>query len=187
VYNGLKAIHELGSLGGLLYPLTSVLEQETHDVELGPFIYTYDSGVKVVRSRNLGKINGSELYPSKLWSPSVLPSWTNKPGGSPENPPTIAYMTVAYPSFFVDDSTANPLSNGQIRAGGDWPFKKSPGTNLPEQPGNAVDNSVDLLSNIGNTNLPDWNLDADRGLSFLTWIFKPTTSPLDDPVTIQPE
>ena len=48
----------------------------------------------------------------------------------------------------------------------------------------AVSNAVDLLLH-PDEDLPDWNLDADRGLAWLTWQFKSDT--MTDPVEAVPE
>jgi hypothetical protein len=56
---------------------------------------------------------------------------------------------------------------------------------MPVQFGNAVANAVDLFAHINDAPFPDWNLDADRGLAYLTWQFH--NAMYTDPVAIDPE
>jgi hypothetical protein len=83
------------------------------------------------------------------------------------------------------DSPANPLSNGDIFTGGTWPpgHRVESGGKVAVQFGNAVENVLDVLRR-WDGELPSWNLDADRGLAYLTWEFD---GPYSDPVVIKPE
>ena len=49
---------------------------------------------------------------------------------------------------------------------------------------NAVDNAVDLIGAAGSA-VPDWNLDADRGLAWLTWQHVGPT--ISDPMDVEGE
>jgi hypothetical protein len=177
LYNGLKVLHEILSLGGFAYPYANELANDQTVLSLLGAPFKYDSGQNLCKSR----VRRNE-FPAKPWD-CKLGTWTLEPTAW-EQPEQIAYETAQYPSFFVADPT-NSLNKGEVRIGGTWPpgYRMVPGTDLPVQFGNAVDNAVDLLSNIG-ADFPSWNLDADRGLAFLTWQF---TGNYTDPVAIEPE
>lgn len=184
LYNGLNALHEILTLGGLAYPYTSELADDETVIEISGLNLRFDSGRNVVKSRRL-----PDGFPAAPWG-GFLSTWIFRPTNF-ENPQQVAYLTEAYPSFFVNDDAANPLGNGEVRIGstwpfdGDpWPFRARPGSNTPIQFGNAVDNSVDLLAHLED-DFPDWNLDADRGLAFFTWQFRGGI--YTDPVSIEPE
>ena len=72
-------------------------------------------------------------------------------------------------------------------AGDNFPDRETTNPNgavVPVQFGNVVANVVDLFQNLGAT-FPDWNLDGDRGLAYLTWQFQGFYDP--DAVAIEPE
>ena len=55
---------------------------------------------------------------------------------------------------------------------GTWPIPGGGGH--PRTFGNAVENVLDVFAHIDAPdalNLPDWDLDGDRGLAHLTWVF----------------
>jgi hypothetical protein len=178
------------SLGALHHPYASELAQDDYVLTLVGSDFQFDSAKKVVRSQQL-----REGFPAKPWDGSLLPLsqlWIQRPSRGSENPQTTAYLADAYPSFFVDDDALNPLANGDIKT--EAPLGAAPdggrlrhqvtaaGANLPVQFGNAVANAVDLLTH---GTFPDWNLDADRGLAYVTWQFK--GGMYTDPVQLEPE
>lgn len=175
LYNGLKALHEILELGAFAYPFAKELANDTTTIQLLGTTYKFDSGRALVKS----KID--ERYPAPPWS-GVISTWVQQPSGI-ETEPTFGYRSVAYPFFFVDDNIENPLSNGRVAVDGNWPFTPLPASSEPVQFGNAVANCVDLIANMPKV-LPDWNLDADRGLAWHTWQL---TGPYADPVPTGPE
>jgi hypothetical protein len=195
LYNGLQVLHNLTTLGGFAHPYPAELAQDTTTLSLLGSPFKFDSGQRVVKSQ--ARFTGSPVgghepslgYPSKPWS-GALGTWPNAPTASDpgwEQPPTTAYYTVAYPTFFVDDDAANPLTGADdVKTGGTWPpgFRPIPGDQRPVQFGNAVANAVDLIAS-GGKQLPDWNLDADRGMASLTWNFVANT--YTDPVQVEQE
>jgi hypothetical protein len=92
-----------------------------------------------------------------------------------ESPNTTANVVEAYPSFFLDDPL-NPLIVGDVKTGGPFPSHEG-------RFGNVVDNAADLFAHMGR--FPNWNLDADRGLEWLTWQFKAGYDP--NAVLVEPE
>ena len=197
LYNGLKALHDLLTLGAVGHPYPAELALDTTTITLLGIPYTFDSGRRLVRSRvllpaELARANHLESegqFPSKPWSGS-LGDWVKMPTPADpgiEQPETTAYETRAYPTFFIDDDAANPLSaQTDVKTGAPWPpgVRERPGSELPVQFATAVSNAVDLLLH-PDEDLPDWNLDADRGLAWLTWQFKSDT--MTDPVEAVPE
>lgn len=190
LYNALKALHEIMCLGGVQHPYAFELAQDDYTLTLVGEDFKFDAAKKVVRSRRL-----VEGFPAKPWDGALIPLtklWIQRPDRGFENPQTAAYLTEAYPSFFVNDDALNPLASGDIKTGmpqstapdgGKLRRAGAPGVaQYPVQFGNAVANSVDLLIH---KNFPDWNLDADRGLAYFTWQFK--GGAYSDPVAIEPE
>ncbi len=181
LHNALKALHEILSVTAFRHPAAAELASPTTMSAFFPgFVDPYDSGRTVTRSRRLIKALGVEgSYPAPAWTGGF--DWMNRPTGL-EQPSTTAYLTQAYPDFFVD-STANPLSGGEVRLGGVWPLRiDASGTEV--QFGNAVENAIDLYSHLGD-DLPNWNLDADRGLAYHAWQF--LADIYSDPIGIEPE
>jgi hypothetical protein len=163
LYNGLKALHDGAVLVGIVHPYASELQNPTQSLQLLGFTFAFDSGPRTVKSRG-----GRDDYPASLWTGGA-PDWTNRPTGL-ELDRTIAYLQVAFPDYWIDDANLNPLSNGQVRIGGQWPLKQLAGSERPAEFGNAIDNAIDVLIHRADP-MPDWNLDADRGLAYLTWEF----------------
>ena len=193
LHNGIGVLHNLTTLGGFTHPYPAELALDVTAMSLLGSPYSFASGKRVTRSQlRGGPINATfakEDYPSKPWD-GLLGTWRNAPTGmSPgwEAPGTVGYTASAYPTFLVDDDAANPLSAASdVRTGGTWPpgFRVRPGEQMPVQFGNAVANAVDLVAHAGD-DLPDWNLDADRGMAALSWQFK--GGQYLDPVQIEPD
>lgn len=187
LHNALKGIHRLLALAALDYPYARDLTLDTDFQDLFPFLEPWESG------KNLTKSKLEKRFPGKVWDGSLLSF--NRPPTAFESPATLAYRSVAYPDFFVDDDIGNPLANGEVRddtpqaTGADGGnFKREAGmagAQVPDQFGNAVANAVDLLDHLADT-FPEWNLDADRGLAYLTWHFKDAKYDPDD-VKVEPE
>lgn len=182
-FNALELMHSVLLLGALDFPRAKELAVNQMTI---PFVgLDYLSGANLCKSRDL-----KEGYPSKPWIPNpVKPGdWVDEPTQW-EQPQTVAYLASEYPSFFVD-SPANHLAPGkEVRIGGTWPpgYKLQAGAAamaLPASFANAVENAVDVIRHITDT-FPEWNLDGDRGLAYLTWQFH--NSSYTDPVAIDPE
>uniref|UniRef100_Q01Z10 Putative transmembrane protein n=1 Tax=Solibacter usitatus (strain Ellin6076) TaxID=234267 RepID=Q01Z10_SOLUE len=177
LYNGLKALHDILSLGGFVYPYARELANDSTALSLLGTDFRYDSGIKLCKSNSR-----REGFPAQPWD-GALATWTMAPG-TWESPQTVAYLATEYPSFFIDDP-ANPLGAGRVLQGAAWPpgYAVQPGTQIPVEFGNLVENAVDVFSHLA-VDYPNWNLDADRGMAWLTWQF---TAVYSDPVVIEPE
>jgi hypothetical protein len=105
-----------------------------------------------------------------------------------ENPQRTTYMREEYPDFFI---TGNPLhdeENDVKTDGASFPFRAQAYSGEPVEFGNAVANAMDLIGSLlsdPSSELPNWNLDADRGMAHLTWNFRDGI--YTDPVDIVPE
>jgi len=181
LYNGVKGLHKLLSLAGFDYPYSSALAEDQEVLQLLGN-HTFESGKNLVKSR----VQDGD-FPSKPWDGS-LDTFNQRPTATKpgfETPRTIACYNEVYPDFFIDDDAGNPLLNGDVKTAGGFPFRpKAAAANLPIQFGNAVANAVDLFANLTKA-FPNWNLDADRGLAYMTWQFKGFYNP--DSVQIQPD
>jgi hypothetical protein len=189
LYNGVKVLHDLTTYGGFTHPDPAELAYDDTTITLLNNQIPFDAGKRVVKSQIRRPGKDQRLgYPADPWS-GLLGTWPNAPTASQgwEEPQTTAYLTAAYPSFFVDDDAANGLTaDTDVRTGGTWPpgVRLTPGTDDPVQFANATANAVDLISRAGDP-LPDWNLDGDRGTASLTFEF--TGGVYTDPVAIQQE
>lgn len=193
LYNGLKALHNLLTFGAFSHPYPAELAMDSTTIQLLGIEYTYDSGKRLAKSRVLApqkwaseiELDADGQFPAKTWS-GGLGNWVQMPGGI-EWPETTGYLARAYPTFFIDDDVANPVTpDSDVMTGTTWPpgERHRPGTEIPVLFGNAVANAVELIAHAGDV-LPDWNLDADRGLAWLTWEFQNNT--LSAPVAVDPE
>ncbi len=184
LFHAMDALHEILSVTTFRHPRAAELADDITMSEYFPaFVEPYDSGKAVTKSRDIRKDQG---FPAKPWTGGF--DWTNPPATGLERPATTAYKTAAYPSFFVDDDAANPLSNGEVRVAGTWPVRTtasaSGAPDSPVQFGNAVENAIDLFRHTSGE-FPNWNLDADRGLAYHTWKF--LNDIYTDPVSIDHE
>jgi hypothetical protein len=182
MFNGVKGLHKLLAIAGFDYPIASQLAEDEAVLDLIPGIQ-FESGRALTKSREQTKD-----YPSKPWDGSDL-TFNQRPTASNpgfESPGTIGWYSETYPNFFVDDDINNPLGQGDVKTGpASFPVRRG-GVwgDLPVQFGNAVGNAVDLFEHIDQL-FPDWNLDGDRGVAYVTWEFDKFYNP--DAVTIKPE
>jgi len=196
IYNVLDDLHKAALLIGIAHPYPSdlvpssqiaislVVNGTTYSV--APFLIDADHTVKSkaigagVNNPILGGEN-SVLFPAALWTAFGSTGWTQDLDTAPwEEPTTVAYTVAAYPSFWMNDGQANPLThqNDVKSAHFTWPAGQSFPTTPTVAFGNAVDNAMDFLHAwLSNPKLvpPNWNLDADRGLGYPTWQFSPAT------------
>lgn len=172
--NGLTLCHELMVLGGFQYPYASdlAISQET-TISYGTHSLSFMSAGTMCRSRVLKNL----LVP---WNGGQLPlaSWTNYPTGATEAPVSAVWdLDGLWPSAFINDAASNPVV-ASIRTA---PPAYNTGVNGSFGP--AVQNAVALLRDPPET-LPNWDLDGDRGLGWLTWQL---TAPWQQPLLTEAE
>ncbi|NRR29773.1 hypothetical protein HSX11_06205 [Oxalobacteraceae bacterium] len=177
MFNGLRALHDVMSLGGLVHPYTPELSVDDTAVQLLSDIPTHiRTGDNIVLTRPM-----RERYPVVPWNGSGF-SWFDDASGGQEEPPTWAAIAAAYPSGFLDDP-ANPLGSRSPFDASPWPFAAGSTSNKPLGFINSTDAMLAWLAAPGGT-LPDHSLDGDRGLGFQNFHF------VDDgwtnPVNIEP-
>jgi hypothetical protein len=90
------------------------------------------------------------------------------------------YPVGARPDFFIEQALRNPAAAALATAGQSWDTQALDKATLnSDQLGSAVDWCADLIVKAVQNNinqpldLPDWNLDADRGYGWLNWYWKP--------------
>jgi hypothetical protein len=181
LYNGLRALHDVLSLGGLVHPYKLELSQDTTAVHLLEDLpTTIRTGDNIIRTQTA--LDG---YPKLPWTGSGF-SWFDPPTGGVENPPTIPCLAEAYASGFLDDP-ANPFGSASVFDPSPFPYA-SQGTagaaHIPVGFINSADAVIGWLTG-AKGDFPDRNLDGDRGLGYLCWSFVDDT--WSDPVNIVQE
>jgi hypothetical protein len=178
MYNGLRALHDLMSLGGLVHPYKLELSQDVTAVHLLDDIPTeIMTGDHILLSRP-----SKERYPVLPWNGSGF-SWFNDATGSTELPATQPALSASYASGFIDDP-ANPLGSQSPFDPSAFPFAVNVATNSPVGFINATDAVLSWLAHPTAT-IPDLNLDGDRGEGFRGWKF--VDDAWTNPVNIQVE
>ncbi|HWV24331.1 MAG TPA: hypothetical protein VNZ58_09070, partial [Thermomicrobiales bacterium] len=140
LYNGLKALHDLLTLGAFTHPYPSELAMDSTTIQLLGIPYTFDSGKRLAKSRVLAprelsrflKVEIEGSFPAQTWT-GGLGDWVKMPTGI-EDPQTTGYLARDYPTFFIDDDAANPLTpDSDVRTGTTWPpgERRVPGTDVP--------------------------------------------------------
>lgn len=164
LYNGVVGIQKLLALTAFGYPDPVTLANADPQVlSIYAIKQTLDSAPAMV------KAPGDVDFPSQPWDGN--PSTFEQAPTVFEQPAATPYLAQdVYPSWFMDDPT-NPLSNGDVKTGGTFPFRRMvPTAPYPVEFGNVVANAVDLFKHIG-VQFPNWNLDGDRGSAYFTWQF----------------
>lgn len=164
LYNGIVGIEKLLALTAFGYPDSGTLANADPQVlSIYGIKQTLDSAPAMVKSP------GPAPCPSQPWDGSPLTF--EKPPAVFEQPAAMPYLAQnVYPSWVIDDPT-NPLSNGDVKTGGTFPFRRMvPAAPYPVEFGNVVANAIDLFKNV-RVKFPNWNLDGDRGLAYFTWQF----------------
>jgi hypothetical protein len=177
LYNGLRALHDLLSLGGLVHPYKVELSADETSIELLKDVpTTIRTGDNIIR---IGV--GPERYPTVPWDGTGF-SWFDMPSGTIEEPSTIASLAAAYASGFLDDP-ANPFGSASVFDAVPFPFA---GADKEEPVGfiNSADAVIGWLTGVRG-DIPDRNLDGDRGLGFRCWEFDGDT--WTNPVNIHQE
>ena len=202
LYNAIVGMKRMLALTGFGYPDPTVFHEDTQALQLLKVNKPMESARVLVKSQL------RERFPSKVWitvdasdhtdpgdpqfglflakvfdhfekpPDAADPGFESNAPNDPTGLSTVAYETAAFPPFFIDDP-GNPLSNGDVKTGGGFPFRRGVvlgGGVLPAPFGNVVDNALDLFRHLGQP-FPDWNLDGDRGLGWFTWQFKGVYDP----------
>ncbi len=156
LFNGLTALHNLTVLGGVQHPYPRDLAVDQLVLSFGGASLPYTSGAAVAKSRVAEGLR-------RPWG-GVISTWTGAPTEPLEAPQTTLWPRGGeWPSAMVDDIAANPVGHRVVDPPpGPWPGGVVRGF------GPAVQAAVDTIVT-DPTTLPDWNLDADRGLGWLTW------------------
>jgi hypothetical protein len=189
MYNAIAGFQRLTTLSGFAYPDPKVFADDKLVLDLVKIKKDLESARSLVK----GRLRSS--FPSKVWiifdpnDPAdtdddkffikLFNNFLKDPDATApgfESPNTVANLVEAYPSFFLDDPS-NPLTAGDVKTGGPFPSREG-------RFGSVVDNAIDLFAHL-NAHLPNWNLDADRGLGWLTWQFKGGYDP--NAVQVEPE
>lgn len=173
LYNGLRALHHVLSLGGLVHPYKSELSADTTAYQLlQDFPIIVRTGDNIVRSRLDGK------FPALPWEGSGF-AWYDHPSGGIEQPSTVPTTAAAYASGFMDDQT-NPFGSASVFDPAPFPFAAVAGSEHPVGFINSADAVCGWLA-AGGGDIPDRNLDGDRGLGFRGWEFVDAawTNPVD--------
>ncbi|HEU5192599.1 MAG TPA: hypothetical protein VFX14_23210 [Methylomirabilota bacterium] len=194
LHNAMAGFQRLVALTGFAYPDPKVFAEDAQALAL------LGSNKPLESARNLVKSRLRSPFPSRPWitlKPDEDPTASlvllkifdefekdpdaTKPGF--ETPGTTAYHAEAFPSFFLDDP-GNPLGISPVKRGGPGLFAGHGAEDTPARFGSVVANAIDLFRDI-DTRFPNWNLDADRGLAWLTWKFKTGYDP--GAVDVEPE
>jgi hypothetical protein len=162
-------LHSFLVKAGFAFPWPSELRETMFTTDpTQPVLTQMHLGREMIRSKAQFKNNNN--YPMNPPANDLdIAYWLSYPTTGVENKPTDGFLNDRmYPSFFVDD----PAYSGDItQSGGPYdesnPVEDSGGLAAPT--GNAVHNIVKLLQG---DSFPRWNLDADRGMSFWTWLFQ---------------
>jgi hypothetical protein len=166
MFNALSALHKLTVLAGVQHPNPADLSQMQETLTFGAGLpISYPSAGAMVKSAGLEKL----LIP---W-PCGLLDWTQYPNGTAETPIARVWPFAGWwPNAVIDDEGTNP-PNADIT--------KEPASydaGVQGSFGPSVQAALRLILNPP-TSLPDWNLDGDRGLGWLTWELKtPYSLPL---------
>ena len=180
LYNGLKGLHTLMTLGAIVYPYAPDLKNKSDSLaSLIPSLpLPFDSGEKLVVSKTQ---SADFQHPHQPWDGSNI-SWIFYPSNPIEEPATIAALSSAFPNGFIDDP-GNPFGTDDLVHAGGWPVGPLDANGMPIGFRNAVDNLKNLFLNL-NADFPDWNLDGDRGVNYHTWVLKGGYA---SPVPLSPE
>jgi hypothetical protein len=182
MYNALTDLHQVAVLTGLQQPYAADLDISSWtSIAFGPYNVSYMSSAKTCQSRVLRSmlqpwipwgVDPATLFAS-LFAPqpgaAQTASWTDYPqSGAIETPlPPGAppwELDGKWPSAFVDDSVRNPATASILTT----PAQYNTGiTGGPASFGPAVQNALKII-NAAPTALPNWNLDGDRSLGWVT-------------------
>jgi hypothetical protein len=169
LFNGLEALHKLTVLAGFQHPYPADLGTSQGDLAFGGVA---DIEYPVFGDLCLSIPVGAMLTP---WSCNLIDAppgshasaldWTQRPNWGAEAPPTLVWpsWTMWWPDSFVDNKQGSNPGGTDITVA---PTTFDAGVNAPFPASVGV--AVRLITNPPAA-LPNWNLDSDRGLGWLTW------------------
>jgi hypothetical protein len=172
LFNGLEALHRLTVFGGLQHPYPRDLDVDELILAFNGASLPFASGPAVIRSRAIESLR-------QPWG-GTISTWAGYPTEPVETPvfPVFPFGRPQWPNLVIDDDGANPQSTDILGPAPPWP-----GGNIDRSFGPAVQNAIHILKS-DPRDLPDWNLDGDRGAGWLTWEF---ATPYAVPVAAVPE
>ncbi len=174
LYNALRALHDLLSLGAFVHPYTHELSTDTTVLELlQGFNTELRTGVNILKTKER-----KAGYPLLPWDGNGF--WFDSPGGGFEKIETIPAIGTAYASGFINDPT-NPLGVQSTFKDITWPFNADD-KGRPLGYKNSIDSLLDWFKS-EDGKIPNVNLDGDRGLGYGEWVFE--GGEWTDPVNIK--
>ncbi len=175
LFNALRALHDLLSLGAFVHPYTHELSTDITILELlRGFNTELRTGTNILKTKDSNKVG----YPLLPWSGDDF--WFKAPGVGSEKIETVAAIGIAYPSGYINDP-ANPLGVQSTFAEINWPFNAEDG-GRPLGFKNSIDSLLDWFKS-DDQKIPNLNLDGDRGLGYGEWVFE--NGEWTDPVNIK--
>jgi len=178
MFNGLWDLHKVAVLAGLQQPYASDLAISTATtIAFGHYQVSYMSSAATCQGRSLSSM--LQPWNGNLFSigPSLTATWTDYPTGAPvETPQTSTppwsvdnrVQRVQWPSVIVDDIVRNPSTASILAAPALYDSGIAPSPAAPASFGPALQSAIAII-NAGSPKLPNWNLDGDRSLGWLTW------------------
>ena len=179
MFNALWDLHKVAVLAGVQHPYASDLDiSKDTTIAFGPFQLSYMSSAATCQGRSLQAM--LQPWDGNLFttSPGITATWTDDPSGAPietpapNTPPWAVDQRIQWPSAIVDDINRNPATTsilGPAPASYDSGLAPSPAG--PSSFGPAFQSALAII-NAGSPSLPNWNLDGDRSLGWLTWQIK---------------
>lgn len=182
MFNALWDLHKVTVLAGIQQPYASDLDiSKATTIAFGPEQLSYLSSAATCQGRSLNAM--LQPWNGNLFSagPTLTATWTDYPTGAPvETPQTstlpwevptsdLALRSVQWPSFIVDDIMRNPATSSILNP--PVSYESGLAANPAGAPGSfgPAFQSAMAIINAAATKLPNWNLDGDRSLGWLTW------------------
>jgi hypothetical protein len=204
MFNALWDLHKVAVLAGIQHPYASDLDiSAATTIAFGPYQLSYLSSAATCQGKSLNSM--LQPWNAQLFStgPALSATWTDYPtsssGAQAETPQTTTppwevpseetrARVSQWPSFVVDDITRNPASTSIL----DHPASYNSGLAAPSGDGipsfgPALQSALAVINSpVGSPSLPNWNLDGDRSLGWLTWQLT-NYGPYAVPVPEEPE
>jgi hypothetical protein len=172
IYNGLSALHKLTVLAGIQQPYPADLAQMSESLKFGGVIpIDFSTTAEMCKSQGLQNM-------LVTWQCGLL-DWRLMPTGvAPETPVSDVWNWPGWwPSAFIDDVEQNPGGADITVAPATY------NTGVSDTFGPSVQAALRLIQDPA-ASLPDWNLDGDRGIGWLTWELQ---APYAQPLQTQAE
>lgn len=172
LHNGLETLHRLTVFGGVQHPYSRDLDVDQLMLAFNGSQLPFTSGPAVIRSRGIDSLR-------QPWG-GVVSTWGSYPTDPTETPVfrVLPFGAGLWPNLAFDDIGVNPQVADLRLAPDPWPVGSTKGSFGP-----GVQNALRVINQPVGT-LPNWNLDGDRGLGWLTWTLK---APYSVPVDAIPE